>query len=41
MWQEVAFFSQWAKAESERKPDGLVTEGVGMIGEEEGRNAQS
>ena len=40
MWQEVAFFSQWAKAKSERKPDGLVTEGVDMIGEKEGRNPE-
>ena len=40
MRQEVAFLPQRAKAKSERKPDGLVTEGVDMIGEKEGRNPE-
>ena len=40
MRQEVAFLPQRAKAKSERKPDGLVTEGIGMVGEEEGHNPE-
>ena len=38
MRQEVAFLPQRPKAKSERKPDGLVTEGIDMVGKEEGRN---
>ena len=40
MRQEVALLTQRAKAKGERKPDGLVSEGVGMVGEEEGYNPE-
>ena len=40
MRQEVAFLAQRTKAKGERKPDGLVTEGIDMVGEEEGRNPE-
>ena len=40
MRQEVAFLAQRTKAKGERKPDGLVTEGIDMVGEEEGHNPE-
>ena len=35
MRQEVAFLSRRAKAKSECESNGFVSEGVGMVGEEE------
>ena len=40
MRQEVALLTQRAKAKGERKPDGLVSEGIDMVGEEEGHNPE-